>query len=119
MNKRTSVTNLTMMVNFDSNNEGGIDVRMAQVRCVSVECTMRGNSVVKVVAIDGISFKAECGMVLDLPADFVITSLCDLPYLARQIAEEDEERMTDAQMRVREVAASERLIHRGVREFAA
>lgn len=121
MNKSTSVTGLTRTVNFDSNNEGGIDVRMTQVRCVSVDCTMRGNSVVKVVAVDGITFKAACGMTLELPAGASITHLCDLPFMARQIAEEDEERMSDAQMRVKENAAAyggnPALYPVGVREF--
>ncbi|MES2262156.1 MAG: hypothetical protein V4724_26850 [Pseudomonadota bacterium] len=84
--KSTTITGRVASVSIN----GDIDMELAQVGAVFVTCWMVGRGVTKVVADDGIEFASGLISLL-LPAGTVITDMCDLPALGRQIAAEQEE----------------------------
>lgn len=70
---------------------GDLDVTLKQVSPIFADCWMSGKFVIKVKASDGIEFAAN-GICLSLPRNHNITDLCDLPALAKQITDEQDER---------------------------
>lgn len=80
--------------------EEGMDEVLKQVLAVSADCWIEGGKVVKVVVPDGIVFAGPSGSLVR-PDGYNVTYMCDLAAIAKQIADDQEERdemLMDAHM---------------------